>query len=521
MLLPLSLNKMMFGMKTRVRRILLGLGGLLLVALIALLARGVYAFRDRNSGYRLDLRIDAAKSRAEPRPLRVGFGRDRINPDLTNPKGPVWLAGFDQHRAATRIHDDLWAVAVVLDDGYARLGIVALDAIGLFHDDVIAVRRACAPEWKLDYAIVCSLHNHSTPDLMGLWGPNPLRTGVEPSYRERVIATAAKALGHAVASLQPARVSLHEIPVPAEGLVADTRKPVVFDPDLRVMHFISPATGATLGTLIGWSDHPETPWGRNTEITADYCGVLRDTLAGGFSKDGQQLASGLGGIHVFVNGAVGGLITTPPSVTVRDPYLQRDYQVPSHDKSAAVGHQLATRILASLNQTNTAFADNAPIGIRARTMEMPVDNKLFLAADYLGLIDRGQVRWKTMRTEVALVTVGEASMICVPGEIYPEVVNGGIEHPSGADFDVPPLEVPPLRELMPGRLKFVFGLANDELGYLIPKSEWDAKPPYLYGATHRLYGEINSCGPHAAEVVHSALAALCREEPGVGRGPRK
>ena len=175
-----------------------------------------------------------------------------------------------------------------------------------------------------------------------------------------------------------------------------------------------------------------------------------------------------------------------------------------------MGHQLAVRILARLEETNAVRAGFAPIGIRARTIEMPIDNNLFLAAAYLGLIDRGHVRWRTMRTEVALVTVGDASIVCVPGEIYPEIVNGGIEHPPGADFDVSPVEVPPLRELMPGRVKFVFGLANDELGYLIPRSEWDVKPPYLYGAAHGVYGEENSCGPNAAAVVHSALAALCR-----------
>ncbi len=504
-------------MKRLLRRLLFWGAGLALIGLLCLLARGLYAFRDRIPGYTLNLRIDPAKSRAEARPFRVGFGREKINPDLSNPKQPVWLAGFDQHRAATRIHDDLWAVAVVLDDGDTRLGIVALDTIGLFHGDVIAIRRACAPEWKLDYAIVCSLHNHSTPDLMGLWGPDFLRSGVAKAYREQVIAQAARALGNAVAALQPARVAFHEIPCPTDGLVADTRKPVVFDPDIRVMHFTSAANGATLGTLVGWADHPETPWAHNTEITADYCGVLRETLEHGFSKEGHSFAQGVGGVHVFVNGAIGGLITTQPGVTVRDPYLQEDFKAPSHDKSAAVGHQLAVRVLACLNDTNSVALNSAPIGIRAQTIEIPVDNKMFLAAEYLGLIDRGQVHWGTMRTEVALVTLGDASMICVPGEIYPEIVNGGIEHPPGADFDIPPLEVPPLRELMPGRFKFVFGLANDELGYLIPKSEWDVKPPYLYGSSNRLYGEINSCGPNAAGLVYSALAALCREQ---GPSPR-
>ena len=365
---------------------------LVVLFLVALVARGFYAFRDRVPGYHLDLRIDAGKSRAEPRPLRVGFGRVKINPDLSDPKHPVWLAGFSSHRAATAIHDDLWAVAVVLDDGYTRLGIVALDAIGFFHDDVVAVRRACAQEWKLDYTIVCSLHNHSTPDLMGLWGSDFLHTGVDKRYRQQVITATAKALGKAVAGLQAAQVAVYEITTPPDGLVADTRKPIVFDSDIRVMHFTSTTTGATLGTLVGWGNHPETPWGKNTEITADYCGFLRDTLERGFSNQGQQLARGLGGIHLFVNGAVGGLMTTHPSVTVRDPYLDQDFKTPSHDKSRAVGHQLAARILARLAETNTVPSEFAPIGIHARTIEMPVENDMFLAAGYLGLIDRGYER---------------------------------------------------------------------------------------------------------------------------------
>ena len=182
---------------------------------------------------------------------------------------------------------------------------------------------------------------------------------------------------------------------------------------------------------MGWANHPETPWGKNTEITADFCGVLRDALERGVTHEGKVLAAGVGGIHLYVNGAVGGLMTTHPSVTVRDPYLQQEFKEPSHDKSRAVGHQLAARILPKLAETNSTATNIAPIGIRARTMEMPIDNKLFLAAAYLGLIDRGHVDWKKMRTEVALLTLGEASIACVPGEIYPEIINGGIERRPG------------------------------------------------------------------------------------------
>lgn len=497
-------------MKKLLSRLLRWAAVLLLLLVVALVARGLYAFRDRVPGYRLDLTIDAAKSQAELHPLQVGFGRVKINPDLADPKRPVWVAGFGQKRAATGIHDDLWAIACVVDDGHARLGMVALDAIGFFHDDVVAVRGACAEAWGLDYVVVSSTHNHSTPDLMGLWGPHPLRSGVDPKYRDQVIAAAAKSLGDAVAALQPARVSYHEIPMLTDGLVADTRKPIVFDPDIRVLHFTSITNASTIGTIVGWANHPETPWSKNTELTSDFCGFLRDALEHGVQLEGRQLATGVGGIHLYVNGAVGGLMTTHPSVAVRDPYLEQEFKEPSHAKSRAVGHQLAARILPVLQESNVARYDFAPVGIRARTIEMPIDNKLFLAAAYLGVIDRGHVRWKRMRTEVALLTIGEASIACVPGEIYPEIINGGIERPPGADFDIEPVEVPPLRDLMPGRVKFVFGLANDELGYLIPKSEWDVKPPFLYDS-NGVYGEINSCGPEAGRIIHATLAELCRE----------
>jgi hypothetical protein len=480
-----------------------------LTAAVAL--RAYFAFHDRLPGYSMSLELDGRQALTDPRPLRVGFGRLRINPDLANPKHPIYLAGFSQNRKATGIHDDLWAIASVLDDGYTRVGIVALDAIGFFNDDVVRVRRRLNPEWKIDYLVICSTHNHSTPDLLGLWGPHPLRTGVDRAYKEQVIAACVIAVANAVMNLQPARVAAHEIPCPTQNLVTDTRPPHVFDPNLRVLHFCSATNQATLGTIVGWSDHPETTGSRNTEITSDFCGYPRDALERGVTRSEKTIAGGVSGIHLYVNGAIGGLITTSSGVTVHDPYLEQDFGKPSHEKARALGHQLAQRVLERLNEPGVSFTNHSPITLRARTIEVPLANNLYLAGGLLGVLDRGYVRWRTLRTEVAVISFGDASIVCVPGELYPEIANGGIESPAGGDFPGQPIEVPPLRDLMPGRVKFVFGLANDELGYLIPKTEWDQKPPYTYGATHAPYGEINSCGPDVARCIHWALADLCRD----------
>jgi hypothetical protein len=269
-------------------RLMLGFGLALFVIFILALARGYFAFHDRLPGFTLDLHIDPLKPGASTSSLRVGFAREKINPDLSNPEHPIYLAGFGQNRRATAIHDDLWAIACVIDDGRSRLGIVALDAIGFFHDDVVRVRRRLAAEWKIDYAVICSTHNHSTPDLMGLWGKDFLHSGVDADYLELVRTACVKALGGAVSNLQPARLSCCQVAVDITNLVADTRKPIVFDPDIRVMHFVEPASGTTLGSIIGWADHPETPWSQNTEITADYCGYLRTALEQGVTVDDRS-----------------------------------------------------------------------------------------------------------------------------------------------------------------------------------------------------------------------------------------
>ena len=486
----------------RIARILL-LGITLLLAAVVL--RFIAVTRDRFPGYSVELALDGRSAAQSPRPLRVGFGEVDITPDISDPKRPVWIAGFSQNRSATNIHDPLAASALVLDNGHARVGIVAIDSIGFFHDDVIRVRQAIPADWKLDYVVVCSTHNHSTPDLMGLWGPSPLQSGVDPAYKLQVIHGTRDALGLAIMNLTPARMAAHEIAVDPTGLVADTRKPHVFDADLRVLLFTHAANGSVLGSLVGWGNHPETPWAGNRDITADFPGVIRRALAQGIpGTNNTSFRKGLGGKHVFVNGAVGGLMTTHPSTEVTDPISGAVLKTPSHAKTDAVGHQLVMRILDRIATSNAPAAESVPMTVHARTMDLKLDNNGFLIASGLGLLDRGHSRWMHFRTEVALITLGDVSFACIPGEIYPELVNGGVVRPPGGDFGIDPLEIPPLRELMPGRVKFLFGLANDEIGYIIPKSEWDVEPPHLFNEK-RPYGEVNSCGPDTAFRIHTAL----------------
>jgi hypothetical protein len=490
-------------MRRWIKRVSIG-AVIFIIVLIFLIAR---QFRDRHPGYHVSLDLRPSTNAPLPTLFRAGFGRERINPDLSDERTPVWLAGFHTGRKALGHHDDLWAIAAVLDDGQRRVAMVALDAIGFMHDDIIDVRNQLPPDWRIDYCLITSTHNHSVPDLMGLWGPAFYRSGVDSGYLKRVKASSVSAIGEAVANLQSAQLSLHEIALSPEGLVHDSRQPEVYDPNLRLMVFTT--NNSLAGTLITWANHPETAWSGNQEITADFPGFLRNALENGVDYNGKPCLPKHGGIHLYINGAVGGLMTPSPRLTVHDPFRNVDITKPGHDKSRALGHQLALRIHTALKESTGLKQDQPSLSIVAHTIELPLSNPAFYVAGMIGVIQRGHVRAGTMRSEVALLMVGDASILTVPGEIYPELVNGGIVAPDGRDFPISPAELPPLRDMMPGQVKFIFGLANDEIGYIIPKSEWDQKPPYLFGSSKPVYGESVSLGPETAPLLHAAYQKLC------------
>jgi hypothetical protein len=114
-----------------------------------------------------------------------------------------------------------------------------------------------------------------------------------------------------------------------------------------------------------------------------------------------------------------------------------------------------------------------------------------------------------IRTELAILRLGQLDIALIPGEIYPELVLGGVQDPAdpGADFPDAAIE-PAIYPQMKNKHRMIIGLANDELGYFIPKRQWDEKAPYCYGLKKSQYGEINSIGPEAAPLLCKLFVEL-------------
>ncbi|MDB4583128.1 neutral/alkaline non-lysosomal ceramidase N-terminal domain-containing protein [Draconibacterium sp.] len=494
---------------------------ILLIGFATLVVAGIllikYQTHDRHPDYQLDLKINSSNEGQ----IKAGFAAVSITPEIVDTwndkdgnaryepkKGDTfkdnnnngkfdayWIAGFHNRRAANGIHDPLWARTMVIDDGQTRIAMVALDAIGLFHDQVIEIREKLSEKLEVDYCMVASTHVHEAPDLMGIWGESYFKSGVNKEYLKFIISQTVNSVEAAVKDLEPVSLHFAKDEKSTLPLVKDTRKPIVHDPGMYILQ-AKKADGSTKGTLISWANHPETLWSKNLLLTSDFPHYFR---AGVENK--------VGGICVYFNGAIGGLITTHPSLAVKHPKTGKEISEATFEKAEAQGMILANIAINAIDNSTDSIAMGA-INLQAKTFVLPFKNPMFRLASVVGVLDRGTTgRWQ-VRTEMAAIKIGPASFLTIPGEIYPEIVNGGIIAPEGRDFEIDPTEIPPLRSKMPGKYKFVIGLANDELGYIIPKSEWDNKEPWLFYSESDFYGEENSAGPETAPIIHNVAMEL-------------
>lgn len=446
-------------------------------------------------------------------PLRVGFGACDITPALDKGK-KVYLAGFGKNRVAKGVHDPLMARVVVLADGDRKIALASVDLVGLFHPVVERIRRRLP---GFAYVLVSSTHNHEGPDTLGLWGPNAFQSGIDPAYLKQVEDGVVRAVKEADKNLTPATARLGQTPVPE--LLNDSREPYVKHDELVALRFDDPK-GTKLGLVVQWNNHPEDLGDKNTEISADY---IWATVA--------HLREQHGCAVVYLTGTVGGLMSSL-GLEVKDEQgnpLTKGTFARTERYGRLVG-QAADKAIAAAKPITLA-----PFTVERRDLFLPIDNQLYLLAWKLGVLDRQSYRWtgdprkaepledgagkagdevrKCIKTEIARLRLGDLDVAAIPGEIYPELVLGKVQEPadSGADFPMAAVE-PSIYGQLTAKHRMIVGLANDQIGYIIPKRQWDEKPPYCYGRKRPQYGEINSLGPETAPLVCEAFRTLTKQQ---------
>ena len=120
-----------------------------------------------------------------------------------------------------------------------------------------------------------------------------------------------------------------------------------------------------------------------------------------------------------------------------------------------------------------------------------------------------------IQTEVNLVRIGGVTFLMVPGELYPELWLDGAdghnraERSLEADYPLAPRLTSFCSEITGEHARILVNQANDAIGYILPRSQWDRLPPYVYGEAQ--YGEGVSLGSHVSEDVHAAVRSLASD----------
>jgi len=438
--------------------------------------------------------------------LEVGFGEVDITPKLGEGE-KVWLAGYSPGRQATGVHDPLMARCVVLKDGEDKLAFVSVDLVGLQYSAVQEIRKQL-PEFS--YVLVSSTHTHEGPDVIGMWGATPFQYGVNDDYVQEVVKkteqlvkeTAGRMTGEVMVSFGTAEDAT---------LLKDSRQPEALDAVMRVLVFSRKAGGEKVGLLVQWNSHPEAMGSKNQLMTADFPWATVRELKRRYKCP-----------VAYFTGAVGGLMAPPAGPKTFD-YTEQ--------------HGVAVAGLASKAVEAATPIELTPMKVTAHQLYLPVSNKLYRLAKTMRVLRRAgyvltddpylrgeamspknAAQTMTIETEVACVQLGELSLAAIPGELYPELVYGKFQEPADVGADFPDAELEPTMVGILGNRKWMlFGLANDEVGYLLPKRQWDSKQPFAYGRKNSQYGEANSCGPDAAAVVMKGFARCVKE----GRTKRK
>ena len=409
----------------------------------------------------------------------VGFAEVELAVDVE--EEGLYVAGYDIGKTPVGVLDLQQLHALWLEDGSGRSALlISVDCVGLSSASVEQIRRrlkAFKQESGCGEIHVISTHTHAGVDTLGLWGPLGV-DGKQDAFMQRLYQAAQTAAYAAYADRCEGTLEYAKT-LTDTALLRDSRDPQVVDPWLYQLRF-TPSDPQNNGIrLVVYGAHAEALRGDNRLISGDYPAVMADCLR---QQTGEEL--------FFLPGAIGGLVMTQKLVTE-----------PVFDAVANVKE--TGRVLAQAALSETKWRQLEPVFSSAtESFWVQVDNTVFRTYLFLGILQNATRRTLggdyLMQTAVTALRLGDVTLALLPGEIFPELVFG-----TGREGD--PAGLKPLAAQYGVKDLVPVGLADDEIGYVIPPSDYvlDEKTPYFSEAEDP-YEETNSVGRGCAEALAKA-----------------
>lgn len=358
-----------------------------------------------------------------PAQIKAAAGKIEITP-----KTSVYLAGYGIGRKSTGVHDPLSARCLILEVNGKRVAFVSCDLIGIFHRDVEEIRRQIKTLTP-DHVMISATHTHSGPDTLGQWGPNLAVSGVDEVWFTETKHEIAALVDRLSTKLEMATLTCG-VSGDAPPISKNIRVPRILDREVGVLQ-INGTSGNSIATLVNFACHPEILDTR--QITADFPAALYRTVE-----------TKTGGVCLYLNGAQGGMITADFDETE----TPRGQNWKAAEK---LGSDLGNFVLNFLPQLKPLTPKT--LTLQHKLFTVPMENPRFIALTKLKVFPPELIKNGEIETEVNRITLGDCELLTLPGEALPNI---GLY----------------LKTKMHGKFKFLLGLTNDELGYILTPEDF-------------------------------------------------
>ncbi len=425
--------------------------------------------------------------------------------------GKYYVAGTIDFapKYATKVYDDLKVRTVVMNDGSGRGSAVfcVVDSYGLSLADVREIRTrlaAWSEEKDINSITVSVMHQHSAVDTFGMNGNiiemvlcNPLFTmfdqetvnGKNDEYMENLFSQCTASIMAAEESMTEGEMYLGT--ADASKYTYDKRQPYVMDPNFNRLRFV-PFDGSKETWLVSTPVHCVGNGAGGTEITGDYPYYAEQEI-------------GAKANVMFYLGAEEGTTQEKNEDTVID-YTTEETGI---ENTIGFGKSIARELMAITEETKV----EPLLNIRYKEIALPIDNQVLVVAGKAGLFENCVKKIDgvyNVVTEIGYMEIGEdLSFAIVPGELAPEIAYGGYLEGdyawSGKNFECPSFQ-DIVTENAEGRTLHVLGLANDQIGYIVPDNDY---MPMLHEDSKSL--EFVSLGDSTASKIIADFSSLILE----------
>ena len=402
----------------------------------------------------------------QPAQIRAGCAQEVITPPLG-----VLLAGYFHDRVARRVHDDLFARAVVIESQGERVALISCDLISMDGEIAERAKEIIEQETGIpaDRVLISATHTHTGPELRQNHAMNPAEewAGELPG---KIFAAVRKAAdGMFLSTLRPGRIevkgySFNRLFRMKDGSELFGRRPAEtvgvagpIDPELQTLSLVDEQENLR-ALVVNFALHVDVIGGGSADfVSADWPGELAGNIAAVY---GDEV------VTVFLQGTAGDINHNPHDPT----FLPKR----GPEKAMQLGRALAGAAMCAAERAEPMV--EVPLSAKVETLSIPYYTReaAFMAElealkkkpeptpfeQYI--IKKGE-SWpydgQDASVPVQTMRLGEVGLVALPAEIFVRI---GLE----------------IKHFSPAPFTFVVELANADVSIYVPTTDQAERGAY-------------------------------------------